>query len=167
MGRIRSALRAYALLNTSPAYVLDLVHRKVEQFEIGSMATVACAVSSPPYDKLTIASAGHPPPVIATAGTDASFVDIETNPPLAALPARRARRSTTIALPPDSAVAFYTDGLIERRGESLDEGLERLRAAMTSGPPERVAADIMRRLVGDIIPEDDIALIVMHHTATH
>ena len=166
MGRIRSALRAYALLNSSPAYVLDLVHRKVQQFEIGSMATVACAVSSPPYDALTIATAGHPPPVIAAAGSDASFVEIETSPPLGVMPARRARRSTTIALPPDSLVAFYTDGLIERREESLDEGFERLRTATTSGPPERVAADIMRKLVGDIIPQDDIALLVMHRIAT-
>jgi hypothetical protein len=40
MGRLRSALRAYALLDTSPAHVLDLVERKVEQFEMDAYATM-------------------------------------------------------------------------------------------------------------------------------
>ena len=51
MGRIRSALRAYAVLNTSPAHVLDLVDRKVDQFETGTYATVACAVSHRPMKR--------------------------------------------------------------------------------------------------------------------
>ena len=72
MERIRSALRAYALLDTSPAHVLDLVDRKVHRFEMGTYATVVCAVSSPPYETLTIALAGHPPPVVAEPGQRAS-----------------------------------------------------------------------------------------------
>jgi phosphoserine phosphatase RsbU/P len=165
MGRIRSALRAYTLLDTSPAQVLDLVDRKVEQFEIGALATVACAVSTPPYDALTIAVAGHPPPVVATPERPATFAEIETSPPLGVRSPRPARRSTTIALAPDATVAFYTDGLIERRGESLDVGLQRLRGATSAGPPEVVAAQIMRKLVADTIPQDDIALIVLQRRA--
>jgi anti-sigma regulatory factor (Ser/Thr protein kinase) len=161
MGRIRSALRAYALVDTSPAHVLDLVDRKVEQFEIDAMATVACAVSSPPYDALTIASAGHPAPVMASPGSEPAFVGVETSPPIGAALFGRARRSTTITLPRDTTVAFFTDGLIERRGKSLDDGLERLRGATTIGPPERVAADIMRKLVGDTVLTDDVALVVI------
>jgi sigma-B regulation protein RsbU (phosphoserine phosphatase) len=162
MGRIRTAVRAYALLDTSPAHVLDLVDRKVEQFEIGTMVTVACAVSSPPYDALTIAVAGHPPPVAATAENPAAFADIETSLPLGTMPISKARRSTTITLDPDTTVAFYTDGLVERRGESISVGLERLRSATTAGPPEQVATEIMRKVVADTIPEDDIALVVLH-----
>jgi serine phosphatase RsbU (regulator of sigma subunit) len=64
-------------------------------------------------------------------------------------------------------VAFYTDGLIERRGESLDAGLERLRDAISPGPAERVAAEIMRTLVADTVTEDDIALVVMRRTASN
>jgi sigma-B regulation protein RsbU (phosphoserine phosphatase) len=165
MGRIRSTLRAYALMDTSPAHVLDLVDRKVEQFEIGVLATIACAVSSPPYDALTVAIAGHPPPVVAAPGCAAVFADIQTSPPLGALPAKPARRSTTITLAPATTVAFYTDGLIERRGESLDEGLARLRDATTSGPPEKVAAQIMRKLVADTVPQDDVALLVVQRQA--
>jgi sigma-B regulation protein RsbU (phosphoserine phosphatase) len=165
MGRIRSALRAYALLDTSPAHVLDLVDRKVEQFEIETFATIACAVSSPPYETLTIALAGHPPPVVAIPEQQATVPDIERSAPIGTR-VRAARRSTTMTLAPGTVVAFYTDGLIERRGESLDVGLERLRAATSPGPPERVAADIMRHLVGSRITSDDIALVVLGRTPT-
>ena len=170
MGRIRSALRAYALLDTSPAHVLDLVDRKVHQFEMDTFATVACAVSSPPYEALTIARAGHLPPVVAVPGRRATFPDVESSPPIGAsrwssgtssAVLAAARRSTTITLAAGSVAAFYTDGLIERRGESIDVGLERLRDVTTPGPPERVAADIMRHLIGNTITTDDIALVVM------
>jgi sigma-B regulation protein RsbU (phosphoserine phosphatase) len=162
MGRIRSALRAYALVDESPESVLDLVDRKVNHFEIGTMATVACAVIDPPYDTMTLAVAGHPPPVIAEPGRPALLVEVETSPPLGIRLATRPRSSTTIALPPDSVVAFYTDGLIERRGESIDVGFERVRTAMSPGTPDHVAAQIMRHAIGDSIPRDDIALVVMH-----
>ena len=71
MGRIRSALRAYTLIDAPPERVLDLVDRKVNHFEIGTMATVACAAIDPPYDTMTLAVAGHPPPVIAAPGQPA------------------------------------------------------------------------------------------------
>jgi putative methionine-R-sulfoxide reductase with GAF domain len=166
MGRIRSALRAYTLVDTSPAHVLDLVDRKVDQFEIDTIATIACAVSSPPYETLSIAVAGHPPPIVAVPGRRSSFANVEGSPPIGA-PMTRERRSTTIALAADTAVAFYTDGLIERPGESIDVGLERLRDATSTGPPERVAADIMRKLVGNTITTDDVALVVMRRTAVN
>jgi phosphoserine phosphatase RsbU/P len=176
MGRIRSALRAYALLDTSPAHVLDLVDHKVHQFETDTFATVACAVSSPPYETLTIALAGHPPPVVAVPGQRATFPNVEVSPPIGAsrrssratpavVPA--ARRSTTITLAPGTVTAFYTDGLIERRGESIDVGLERLCDVTSPGAPERVAADIMRHLVGHTITTDDIALVVMSRTPSN
>jgi sigma-B regulation protein RsbU (phosphoserine phosphatase) len=166
MGRIRSALRAYALIDTSPARVLDLVDRKVNHFEIGTMATVACAVVDPPYETMTIALAGHPPPVIAGPGQPASLVEIKPGIPLGVNLVAPPRSSATIALLPDSVVAFYTDGLVERRGESLDEGFDRLRDAMSLGPPERVASGIMRHVIGSRVPRDDIALVVVRRTAS-
>jgi phosphoserine phosphatase RsbU/P len=167
MGRIRSALRAYTLVDPSPERVLDLVDRKVNHFEIGTMATLACAVSDPPYDTMTLAVAGHPPPVIAEPGRPALLAEVETSPPIGIRLTTRPRSSTTIALPPDSVVAFYTDGLIERRGESIDVGFERVRTAMSPGTPDHVAAQIMRHAIGDSIPRDDIALVVMHRADGH
>jgi sigma-B regulation protein RsbU (phosphoserine phosphatase) len=161
MGRIRSALRAYTLIDAPPERVLDLVDRKMNHFEIGTMATVACAAINPPYDAMTLAVAGHPPPVIAAPGRPAALAETIISPPIGTNFASQPRSSTTVVLPPDSVVAFYTDGLVERRVESLDVGFERLRQAMSPGPPHQVARDIMRQVIGDTVPRDDIALVVM------
>jgi phosphoserine phosphatase RsbU/P len=160
MGRIRSALRAYSLIDAPVAHVLDLVDRKVSHFESATMATVACAVSNPPYETLTVAVAGHPPPVLAAPGQPAVFVDVKVGPPIG-MNLRVRREATTMTLPANSVMAFYTDGLVERRGECLDVGLERLRRATSPGPPNRVAADIMRKVVGRTVLHDDVALVVM------
>lgn len=152
---------AYSLLDESPERVLDLVDRKVDHFEVGAMATVACAVLDPPYKIMTIALAGHPPPVIATPRQRAALAEVEPSPPIGTRLPFGSRRSKTIPLAPDSIIAFYTDGLIERRGESLDIGFARLQAAMSLGSPEDVARDIMRHVIGDYVPRDDIALVVM------
>jgi sigma-B regulation protein RsbU (phosphoserine phosphatase) len=164
MGRVRSALRAYSLLDESPERVLELVDRKVNHFELGAMVTVSCAVLDPPYETMTIALAGHPPPMIAAPGRRAALAEVEPSPPIGTQLSFGSRRSTTIALAPDSVVAFYTDGLIERRGESLDVGFSRLQQAVSLGPPEDVARDIMRHVIGDYVPQDDIALVVMRRS---
>jgi sigma-B regulation protein RsbU (phosphoserine phosphatase) len=164
MGRIRSALRAYSMVEPLPERVLDLVDRKVSHFEIGTFATVACAVMDPPYDTMTVAVAGHPLPVVAEPGRPAYFVDVEISPPVGTNLASRPRSSTTLTLAPGAVVALYTDGLVERRGESLDVGFERLRTATAVGPPDVVAREIMHQLVGGIVPRDDIALVVVART---
>ncbi|HEY3831406.1 MAG TPA: GAF domain-containing SpoIIE family protein phosphatase [Acidimicrobiia bacterium] len=160
MSRIRSALRAYTMLDASPAHVLDLVDKKVRHFEIGTFATVACATLDPPYDTMTLASAGHPPPVLCGPDGTARFAPLEISPPVGTSVGRQ-RRATTVPIDPGTTIAFYTDGLIERRGESLDVGLARLADAISTGAPNGVAADIMRALIGKSIPRDDIALVVM------
>ena len=166
MGRIRSALRAYSLLDEPPERVLDLVDRKVNHFEVGAMVTVACAVLDPPYESMTITLAGHPPPMIASVGQRAVLAEVEPSPPIGTQLSFGNRRSTTVPLAPDSVVAFYTDGLIERRGESLDVGFSRLRQAMSLGPAENVARDIMRHVIGNHVPQDDIALVVMSRSGS-
>jgi serine phosphatase RsbU (regulator of sigma subunit) len=163
MGRIRSSLRSYALIASSPAHVLELVDRKMQHFESQAYATVVCASIGPSYDSMTIAVAGHPPPVITAPGRAAHFAAVDVGPPIGA--SRESRHSTTtITLAPETVVAFYTDGLVERRGESIDVGLERLRQAMSPGAPHLVARDIMRHLIGGFVPQDDIALVVMRRT---
>ena len=63
---------------------------------------------------------------------------------------------------PGTAVVFYTDGLIERRNESIDVGLERLRSAVHVDTSNRVAHSVMGQLIGTDEPEDDVALLVVH-----
>jgi putative methionine-R-sulfoxide reductase with GAF domain len=163
MGRIRSALRAYSLVDDAPENVLDLVDRKMQHFEMGTFATVVCAVTKPPYDEVTVAVAGHPPPVVAIPGQPAAFVDVRISPPVGV--GRGVRRdSVAVQLPPGAVMALYTDGLVERRRQSLDVGLELLRATVTNAPSDRVARGIMHRLVSDAAPIDDIALVVIRRS---
>jgi sigma-B regulation protein RsbU (phosphoserine phosphatase) len=165
MGRIRSSLRSYSLVDSSPARVLELVDRKLHHFEAGAYATLVCASIGPSYDTVTLAVAGHPPPVIAVPGRPAAFAEVEVGPPIGANLAPRPRLTTTIPLAAETVVAFYTDGLVERRGESIDRGLERLRQAIRPGHPDLVARDLMRHLIGGTVPRDDIALVVMRRTS--
>jgi serine phosphatase RsbU (regulator of sigma subunit) len=60
---------------------------------------------------------------------------------------------------------LYTDGLIERRGESIDAGLERLSQSVTDTRPEVVCRNVMFRLIGDRLPDDDVALMVVRRAA--
>ena len=72
MGRMRSALRAYALDYDDPAEVLQRLDRKISHFEPGLTATVAYAVAEAPFKTITVSSAGHPLPLLAQPGADAA-----------------------------------------------------------------------------------------------
>jgi sigma-B regulation protein RsbU (phosphoserine phosphatase) len=161
MGRIRSALRAYALEFPGPADVLDKLDRKMQYFEEGDvMATVSYAVLDPDSGQLRVSSAGHFPPVIAAPGQRGAVAQIAVDPPIGVADARR-RQVTTLALAPGAVLCLFTDGLVERRGEPIDDGITRLCQAVTPGPPEDVCVSIMRALVGSQYPGDDVALLVL------
>lgn len=161
MGRLRSSLRAHCLAHQRrPDAVLDLVDRHLQHFEPGEMATAVVAVIEPAFDRVLLSTAGHPAPVLAAPERPGTYVDVPADPPLGvAHPAPR--RVTTIDLPPGGVLCFYTDGLIERRGQSLDEGLDRLREAVTAGPVETVCTAVMNRLIGFERPTDDVALLAV------
>jgi anti-sigma regulatory factor (Ser/Thr protein kinase)/putative methionine-R-sulfoxide reductase with GAF domain len=161
MGRLRHALRAYTLDTADPAELLDRLDRQVHQFEPDVMATVLCAVVDPSGEQMRLSCAGHPPPVIsAGAGLPAAILDLPADLPIGVTTTGR-RHTSTVALPPGTAVCLYTDGLVERRGRSLTVGLDRLAEAMFAGPPESVCATVMQALVGAEPPSDDIALLVL------
>ncbi|HEX3336504.1 MAG TPA: GAF domain-containing SpoIIE family protein phosphatase [Jatrophihabitans sp.] len=160
MGRVKSALRSYALVADTPDKVLELTDRKVQHFEIGTMVTVVCATSKPPYDEFTICSAGHLPPVVAAPGTQAELLDLRLGPPLGVVPGVE-RASTTVTLPAGGVLLLYTDGLVERREEPLERGLARLCEAVTSTSPENLCRTVMHELVGTETIPDDIALLAI------
>lgn len=161
MGRLRSALRAYALDNESPSRVLEKLDRKMTHFESNAMATVSYAVFNPETDELHLSSAGHPAPVLVVPGEAAAVVDALVDPPVGFGLAEQARRSSTFDLPPGTAIVFYTDGLVERRGSTIDAGMERLCRATVTAPAEIMCEKVMADLVGSGPASDDIALLVM------
>jgi putative methionine-R-sulfoxide reductase with GAF domain len=160
MGRVRSALRAYALLGGSPATVLELTDRKVQHFEIGTMVTAVCATSLPPYDDWQIAIAGHPPPLIAAPGAAPRLLELSVGPPLGATTGAK-RSDAPVSLPSGAVMVLYTDGLIERRGESIDVGFERLRTAVRPDAPGEVCGWVLHELIGGRSPGDDIAIVAI------
>jgi serine phosphatase RsbU (regulator of sigma subunit) len=162
MGRLRSALRAYALDYIDPAEVLRRTDRKLRHFEPAEFATAQYAVFEPSLERFTISSAGHPPPVMMAPGDGAVLLDVPPDPPLG-VPFGATRRATTIEFRRGAMLCFYTDGLVERRGQPLDAGFARLRAAMVGTDAERLCSTVMSRMVGSEPAGDDIAILVIDH----
>jgi serine phosphatase RsbU (regulator of sigma subunit) len=158
MGRMRSALRAYALETGDPGEVLARVDRKMQHFEPGALGTVLYAVFDPALDRVHICPAGHLPPVVASPGQPAALAGIA--PGLMIGVADAQRPVSTVEIAPGTLVCFYTDGLVERPGQPIDDGLARLCQAVTAGPPEAACSAVMAALVGRELARDDIALLI-------
>ncbi|SNT16993.1 GAF domain-containing protein [Actinomadura meyerae] len=163
MGRMRSALRAYALDSTDPAEVLRKLDRKMTHFEPEATATVLYAVFDSDMRRVRLSSAGHLPPILALPGEPALAVEAKPDV-LIGLGDDMARETMTLELPPGALLCFYTDGLIERRDASLNTGIERLRRAVSAGPPEAVGAAVMTALIGRERAEDDVALLIIRRS---
>lgn len=160
MGRLRSVLRSYAFDTPEPSDALTRVHRWIQHFEPEQMVTLLYGVFDPSLATVRLSSAGHPPALLAAADREPDTVDVPADPPLGA-PTPAPRHTTTVQIPPGGVLCMYTDGLIERRGASIDEGLNRLRHTMFAGDAEEVCASVMYSLVGSTTPRDDIALLVI------
>jgi GAF domain-containing protein/anti-sigma regulatory factor (Ser/Thr protein kinase) len=159
MAQIRTALRTYAFDGDGPAMVLERLGRVVRGLERREMVTLVYAVLDPATRRLTYASAGHPPPlVVDSAG--ARYLEESRGAPLGALPYSRYGEHT-VRLHSDSIVVMYTDGLVERRDRTLDDGLRQLAAAVDSpdDTPERVCEKLFEALVDDDTT-DDVALLI-------
>ena len=133
-------------------------------FEPGAMATVLYAVFTPALDQARIASAGHLPPVLALPGQAATLAAIRPGLMIGVMP-DDARPVTTVNFPPGAVLCLYTDGLVERPGEVIDDGLESLRRTVTAGPPQAGVARVMGALVGRRPARDDIALLMLRREA--
>jgi serine phosphatase RsbU (regulator of sigma subunit)/anti-sigma regulatory factor (Ser/Thr protein kinase) len=161
MGRLRGAARAYALgTRGDPAAVLDRIDRMLRQFEPGEMATAVVGLLEPSFERLHLSVAGHPAPVVATGAGPATYADVPVDPPLGVAPPVK-RRTATIELPPGAVVCFYTDGLVERRGVSLDARLQRLCEVVTPRPAEEVCTTVMVDLIGHHRATDDVAVLAV------
>ena len=164
MGRMRSALRAYALETLDPAEVLARLDRKMLHFEPDAMATVLYAVIDPALDRMHVASAGHFPPVLAAPGQAAELADVPAGMLIGILPEAQ-RPVSTVKIPPGALLCFFTDGLVERPGEVIDDGLARLCRALVAELPDMACSAVMGALVGNEPARDDIALLMIRTPA--
>jgi phosphoserine phosphatase RsbU/P len=164
MGRMRSALRAYAPETSDPGEVLDRLDRKMRHFEPDALATVLYAVIDTAHEQMRLCLAGHFAPVIAPPGRPAEPVRAAAGLMIGVGGAAR-RPVTTVPLPPGALLCFFTDGLIERPGEVIDDGLARLCQIVAAQDPEAASAAVMAALIGSEPARDDVALLMIRPRA--
>ncbi len=165
MGELRAALRAYAVLDPqSPGAVLSHLNALAARTHGGEMvATVLYMVIDPEGGAVRFASAGHLPPLVMDAAGETRFLEHSPAPPLGVGEHTR-YESWEAELKRGSCVLLYTDGLVERRGEPLDVGLERLRSALSDGEAdlETLSTRVLARASsGATGPKDDTALLAV------
>ena len=158
MASLRHAALAYASEDSSPASVLSKLSNFVNSGSPDYFATMLCARVDVSEHRISLASAGHLPPLLIADG-EARLLEFE--PDVAIGVARDWQYSETeVAIPPRAILVAYTDGLVERRGELLDVGLERLRTVALQAPPEldQLVAGLVRDLPGEE-HSDDTAIV--------
>jgi serine phosphatase RsbU (regulator of sigma subunit)/anti-sigma regulatory factor (Ser/Thr protein kinase) len=160
MGHLRGVLRAYASEGLGPGETLARLNGIAAENEL--FATVVCAVVSKSRSSVRIANAGHPPPLLRAPDGSVRRLDEVLSPPLGAVDGSSFVEAE-LQLDPDSSLVLYTDGLVERRGESIDRGIDRLSAlvATAAAPAQRLVDGILEALDVDGHP-DDRALLAVH-----
>jgi PAS domain S-box-containing protein len=167
MGQMRSACRALLLEHPSPAGALTGLDRFAARLPGAECATAFCGVLSPDTGELVYSSAGHPPPILVHA--DRSMVKLEAGRdiPLGVRP-DRPRPEARIHMPARSTLLMYTDGLVERRRQSLDQGIASAGSLVEQGRSialDELASSIMTGLAPAGGYQDDVALLLYRQPA--
>jgi len=161
MAQLRSAVRALAGAGFGPAAVLEHMDAFVEQTEAGRYATLAFAAVDLATGAVCCAAAGHLPPLVLQPGAAPEYFLGGRSTPLGVRLGGEERAEATFRLAPGGSFLLYTDGLVERRGESIDVGLERLVAAVAARD-EQVPAALVDALLEHDAPHDDVCLLSFH-----
>ncbi|WP_375482985.1 PP2C family protein-serine/threonine phosphatase [uncultured Jatrophihabitans sp.] len=166
MAALHFAIRAYAREGHSPATVLDLLGNLLTMRRDRHFATVVCCLLDVSTGSLTVASAGHLP-MLLVHRDGSHFIDAPLGPPIG-IRHTGPFRSVTVELPLGATLLAYTDGLVERRDETLDDGLARLRsvAARTGGTVEGMVSTLLAEMT-PAGSDDDTAVLAlrMEHRA--
>ena len=162
MARLRFTIRAYLTEGHPPDFVLEMCSRQLSVSRDGHIATVLIGVGDTHTGVVTVANAGHLNP-LQISGTTATFLRTEVGLPLGVSPGPYS--TTTVQLASGSALVAFTDGLVERRGESIDVGLERLMQAASDRVPtiDGLLTHLIATL-GTAGSDDDIAILAFRWT---
>lgn len=167
MSQLRSALGAAALTSLDPTAVIDLLDSYATRVPGATATTVAYAVVDAPNETVSYCCAGHPYPLLIRPDGTVSFLKEGRRLPLASAPLSASNPSGRSELPVGSFLLLYTDGLIERRGESLDDGLQRL-ADVAATCVRLPAGEVCAALLAAMAPpggySDDVALVIVRPT---
>jgi anti-sigma regulatory factor (Ser/Thr protein kinase) len=160
MGQLRNALRAISIERLKPQSALARLDRLAGDALDTSFATVVYAIVDANAGALRFSSAGHPPPIVAFADGRVELLEGGRGLPLGTGLHPRYRQSV-VELPAGSVVVLYSDGLVERRGHTIDEGIDALVAAIAAGPKdsERLLEHVLDQLVLGADRADDVAIL--------
>jgi serine phosphatase RsbU (regulator of sigma subunit)/anti-sigma regulatory factor (Ser/Thr protein kinase) len=160
MGQIRNSLRAYAMEDDRPEVVIERLNLLMHHWQQDRIATLSYLVLDPRDGRVTFATAGHLPPLVLAPDGSASYLEGGEFVPLGVLPFG-GYTAGEAAVKPGSTVLLYTDGLVEERGMSIDDGLDRLRAAIQRAPADPGA--MCDFLLAEVPPNgaagDDVAVL--------
>jgi serine phosphatase RsbU (regulator of sigma subunit) len=159
MAGLRYTIRAYALEGYSPTEILEKCANQLHVVVDGHFATVLVGLGDTATCEVTLANAGHFNPLVVD-GTEADFVATQLGVPLGVQGG--VYPSVVVPMAPGSTMIAFTDGLVERRTESLDVGLKRLAEAALSaqGSLDDLLTTLIRDLTSDA-SEDDIAILAL------
>lgn len=166
MGQLRSALHALALQDVGPIRVLDALESFAEQTSGAQLCTVVYGELDPDTGEFRFCSAGHPPPLLEHGGKVQVLEGGRS--PLLAAGGTGPRPDHVVRIPPGAMLVLYTDGLVERRGESFDRGIQRLGRALratTSLDLEERTDEVIARLLDGVERDDDVALLCVRRAA--
>ncbi len=160
MAAVRYTIRALATAGIPPNEILARASTELEVVSDTHFATALVGIVDTTAEEITVASAGHCPPLLVHEN-QAAFLPVEVGRPLG-LPGSDRPDPVTARFLEGSMLIAFTDGLIERRGESLDVGMERVAeiGGGHSGSPDELVDNLLTTLIGDE-REDDIALLVV------
>jgi serine phosphatase RsbU (regulator of sigma subunit)/anti-sigma regulatory factor (Ser/Thr protein kinase) len=162
MAQLRTALRVHTLDGHGPTAVAERLNRLIASIDEATMATFVYIVVDAEREVAHMVNAGHPPPLLVGPDGRASFVESQGDPPLGVVRAL-SYHLHEFAVPTGSTIVLVTDGAIEVPGESLDLGLERLRAiAERDRDLQRLCSAVARGEASQTTPADDVAIIAMH-----
>jgi Stage II sporulation protein E (SpoIIE) len=160
MARLHFAIRAYAAQGDAPELILDKLGHLLSLERDRSFATILCGTVDVVDHSITLVNAGHPPMLLLN-GTTGDFVKTSVFPPVGVVESAN-YKSVTFNVPERSTILAFTDGLVERRGEIIDTGLERLRSITTASP--LVLDDLLSKLLEDMRDggyNDDMAILAV------
>ncbi|GAA2798287.1 SpoIIE family protein phosphatase [Kitasatospora aburaviensis] len=159
MGQLRTAVRAYARLDLPPHEVMRLLDGLAMEIDANQIATCSYAVWDPKRRTLTYASAGHLPMLLRCPDGTVLRSEEQNGPPLGT--GGGVHVSHTLRLLPGTTGVLYTDGLVERRDEDIDQGLDLLARTLTGavGAPEVVCARLLRAMGVTAEHDDDVAVL--------
>jgi serine phosphatase RsbU (regulator of sigma subunit)/anti-sigma regulatory factor (Ser/Thr protein kinase) len=162
MAQLRNGMRALTLDAMTPAQTVTKLNLLLENYIDVPFATLAYLALDPETLTVTLASAGHPPPLVVGPNGRTRFLEGEGGLPLGVDTAAGYTEHTAV-LEPGSILVLYTDGLVERRGRSIDDGLARLARAAESAPrePDAFVDALVAELLGSEARQDDVALLAI------